>query len=46
MKKMFKEHDLVKIIGIMLLLVVVLSWIIPTGTFSSGQHSQKAKWDV
>ena len=35
MKKMFKEHDLVKIIGIMLLLVVVLSWIIPTGTFSS-----------
>lgn len=36
MKKMFKEHDLVKIIGIMLLLVVVLSWIIPTGTFSSG----------
>lgn len=36
MKKMFKEHDHVKIIGIMLLLVVVLSWIIPTGTFSSG----------
>lgn len=36
MKKMSKEHDLVKIIGIMLLLVVVLSWIIPTGTFSSG----------
>ena len=36
MKKMFKEHDLVKIIGIMLLLVVVLSWIIPTRTFSSG----------
>jgi len=36
MKKMFKEHDLVKILSIMILLVVVLTWIIPTGTFSTG----------
>ncbi len=36
MKKLFKEHDLVKIISIMLFLVIVLSWIIPTGSFSTG----------
>jgi len=36
MKKMFKEHDLVKILSIMILLVVVLTWIIPTGSFSTG----------
>jgi len=36
MKKLFKEHDLVKIISLMLILVVVLTWIIPTGGFTTG----------
>lgn len=36
MKKMFKEHDLVKILSLVILFVVVLTWIIPTGTFSTG----------
>jgi len=36
MKKMFKEHDLVKIVSLMLLFVIVLTWIIPTGNFGSG----------
>ena len=36
MKKLFKEHDLVKIISLILLLIIVLSWIIPTGSFSTG----------
>lgn len=33
MKKFFKEHDLVKIIIGMLLFVVLLTWIIPTGGY-------------
>ncbi len=33
MKKMFKEHDLVKLVSMLLLLVVILTWIIPTGSF-------------
>lgn len=36
MKKFFKEHDLVKIVGLMILFVVVLTWIIPTGSFATG----------
>lgn len=31
-----KKHDLLKAIGIVFLVYVVLSWIIPGGTFSSG----------
>lgn len=36
MKKFFKEHDLVKILSLMLLLIVICSWIIPTGSFGTG----------
>ncbi len=36
MKKMFKEHNLVSILSLMLLLVVLLSWFVPTGSFATG----------
>ncbi len=36
MKKLFKEHDLVKIISIMLFVVIVMTWFIPYGQFGSG----------
>ena len=36
MKKLFKEHDLAKLVLAMLILVIVLTWIIPTGSFSTG----------
>ena len=36
MKKLFKEHDLAKLVLAMLILVVVLTWIIPTGNFGTG----------
>lgn len=36
MKKMFKEHNLVSILSIMLLVVVLLSWFVPTGSFATG----------
>ena len=35
MKKLFKEHDLAKFVLAMLILVIVLTWIIPTGSFGS-----------
>ncbi len=35
MKKILKEHDLAKLIIGMLLFVVVLTWIIPNGSFTS-----------
>lgn len=35
MKKFFEKHDLFKILGIIILLVVILSWIIPTGSYST-----------
>ena len=34
MKKEVKKFDLVKISGAMVLLTVLLTWIIPQGTFS------------
>lgn len=34
MKKFWEKHDLVKVSGIMVLLTVVLTWIIPQGYFS------------
>ncbi len=36
MKKLFKEHDLAKLVLGMLILVVVLTWIIPNGSFGTG----------
>ncbi len=36
MKKLFKEHELVKVISLMLILIVLLSWLIPSGTFGTG----------
>lgn len=33
MKKFFEKHDLVKIAGIMVILTVLLTWIIPQGTW-------------
>ena len=35
MKKLFKEHDLVKVVSIVLLLLVVMTWFIPYGQFGS-----------
>lgn len=36
MKKFFEKHDLIKLTGICVLLVVILSWIISSGFFTSG----------
>lgn len=36
MKKFFENHDLIKLTGICVLLVVVLSWIISSGYYTSG----------
>ena len=36
MKKLFKEHDLAKLILAMLVFVVILTWIIPTGSYGTG----------
>lgn len=36
MKKFFEKHDLIKLTGICILLVVILSWIISSGYFSAG----------
>ena len=35
-----KKHDLLKAIGIVFLVYVVLSWIIPGGSFSSGSFTK------
>lgn len=40
MDKEKKKYSLLKVIGIAFLLYVVLTWFIPTGTFSSGQFSK------
>ncbi len=37
MKKIFEKYDLFKILGLIIILCVLLSWIIPTGSYSSGQ---------
>ena len=34
MKKIFKNHDLFKILGIAILFTTLLTWLIPTGAFS------------
>lgn len=36
MKKLFKEHDLAKLVLGMLLLVIILTWIVPNGSFGTG----------
>lgn len=36
MKKFFEKHDLIKLTGICVLLVVILSWIISSGYYTSG----------
>ncbi len=36
MKKLFKEHDLAKIVSLTLLVVIALTWIIPNGSYSTG----------
>ena len=35
MKNLFKEHDLVKIVSILLLVIVIMTWFIPFGEFGS-----------
>jgi len=37
MKSFFEKHDLFKIVGIAILLIVFLTWLIPVGSFSSGE---------
>lgn len=37
MKSFFEKHDLFKIVGIVILLTVFLTWLIPVGSFSSGK---------
>lgn len=37
MKKFFEKHDLVKIVFGMILLTVILTWIIPQASFSTGE---------
>jgi len=37
MKKFFKKNDLFKIVGIVILLTVLLTWLIPLGSYSSGE---------
>lgn len=39
MKKIFEKHDLIKLTGICILLVVILSWVISSGYFTSGAIS-------
>ncbi len=41
MKKLFKEHDLAKFVLGMFILVVVLTWIIPNGSFETGVEFSK-----
>ena len=36
MKKFWEKHDLIKVSGLMVLLSVILTWIIPQGYFYSG----------
>ena len=43
MKKFFKEHDLVKLVSLVLILVIVCSWFIPTGSFSTGATFTEGK---
>ena len=40
MKKIFKNHDLFKIIGVAILFTAILTWIIPTGAFSETELVQ------
>ncbi len=37
MKKFFVKNELIKIIGITIVLMAILSWIIPTGYYSEGE---------
>ena len=37
MKKFAEKHDLVKIAGIMVLISVLLTWVIPQGYFSGAE---------
>lgn len=37
MKKFFEKYDLIKVSGILVLLTVVLTWLIPSGYFQSGE---------
>ena len=37
MEKFFKKHDLIKVSGIMVLLTVLLTWLIPYGYFSGSE---------
>lgn len=37
MKKFFEKNELIKIIGIMIIAMVVLSWVIPTGYYSGSE---------
>lgn len=39
MKKFFEKHDLVKISGIMILITVLLTWVIPQGYFSGTEFA-------
>ena len=37
MKKFLEKHDLFKIIGLIIVFVVLLTWIIPSGSYTNGQ---------
>ncbi len=37
-----KKHSLFKVLGITFLIFVILSWVIPTGSFSSGEFTKDA----
>lgn len=37
MKKFLEKHDLFKIIGLIIAFVVLLTWIIPSGSYTNGQ---------
>lgn len=38
MKKMFEKHTIAKIVGIVLLLTLILTWILPSGVFQGSQY--------
>ena len=43
MKKILKEHDLVKLVFFVLALIVLFSWLIPAGSYSTGVYVESGK---
>ena len=42
MKKIFKDHDLIKILGLIVLFTTILTWIIPAGTFTQSGYIEES----